>query len=190
MCVEGETKQTIGDEALDNLALREGVPTSSSPVIRNYGTLSCGYETMTQAWPTLHHRFSTGATQSHKAELHHPEARCKMDLLKTCPVDLLVVDQGSARPNWNQTKSGAGRWEQLVEATPDKNRPWVILESWPGSSVGWEVSPMHKSAMTRWAKRGCSSRHKLINSLHCGGAVRQTRLMVARVHNTYPANWE
>ena len=184
------TKQTIGDEALDHLALRETIPASPKSTLSSYGTLSCGYETMSQAWPTLRHRFSVGAAESSQAEHTFREARYKMNLLKEYPVDLLVVDQGSSQPSWTQNKSGSGRWEQLVDQTPPERHPWVVLESWPGSAVGWEVSPMHKSVMTRWAKRGFSSRYKLINSLHCGGAIRQTRLMIARVRDTYPHNWE
>jgi hypothetical protein len=57
----GVDNNMADDDAVFNLESRKRPETALPRALRSYGTISCGYETMKEAWPALHHVFSVGA---------------------------------------------------------------------------------------------------------------------------------
>ena len=95
------------DPAVENFKIREAeAPTPGAP-FRTYGTLSCGLESMTEAWTGMSHVFSVGARYDSSAGSVYPGNRPPANLLITHPVDLLGVDQGRLiqRPKENRDVS-------------------------------------------------------------------------------------
>jgi hypothetical protein len=150
---------------------------------------------MRLAWPGLEHRFSVRRDQEDIPMLgtqaplklvkgHH---RFKPDLLVATPVDLLVIEQGYlTSPPTTFRRFG---WENLVETTPASARPKVVIESYPHHGMIWAGGPMCKATMTRWHTLGYRSRCKLVGATEVGGAIRQGRLLIARVTTDHADSW-
>lgn len=171
------------DKAVENYKKLRRPDHSVAPQLETYGTLDCGYETMTDAWPLLTHRFSVGATWSSTAQLSLPGNRAPKDLLLTHPVDLLATDMSTHKYQSGRDCPTSTRWEQLIETatTPPK----VVFESWkPGASL-WDGGPISKATIKRWTLLGYATRSKVVASDRCGGAVQQTRLLVVRLHSAH-----
>lgn len=116
---------------------------------------------------------------------HHPASVEKA--LSDHPVDLLILERGHLdRVDFSR----APRWEHPWEAPIGGALPQVVLESWKGSAALWGQGPSGKLANARWKRRGYQTRCKLINATEVGGAVDQTRLLVARLHRSLPPTWE
>ena len=118
--------------------------------LKTFGTIDCGYETMTQAWGQIRHVFAVGPARTSQAEHVHTSPRYPLTLLNSHGVDLLVVDRGSAGPPGPGTRGKPDRWEALVDRTNPKQRPKVVLESWNGAASSWSSGPMDKSRRVRW----------------------------------------
>ena len=172
------------DEAVIDSQVEEAPPPTCDLHL-TCGTISCGHETMSDAWPTMTHVFSVDGPPDSSADLCRPESRLPRNWLNVHPVDLLAVDLGTRRP-------GDGRrdedWFVLISSTHLRNRPKVPLESWPDHAAGWEHHPMTKTTAHKWIELGHSSRFKLIPSTWVGGAVAQSRLLVAR-SSTHQPQW-
>ena len=151
-----------------------------------YGTITCGYETMREAWPRMDHVFSYGGHPDPSPPVCHPGGRPPKRLLSDHPVDLLVVDLGHrtvGKPVYREF------WLPLVEATPRDRRPKFVIESWPGASSGWEYHPMTKGWAQLWKEAGYASRYKLVPATWVGGAVDQERLLIARIATPAASRW-
>ena len=109
--------------------------------------------------------------------------------LQDHPVDLLVVDLGKASPSRPGPSHRTDFWLSLQTTTDVANRPRVVLESWPSDAVGWVRSPTSKSRRTAWSNLGYISRYRVIDSLDHGGAINQSRLVVARVRQDLDSGW-
>jgi hypothetical protein len=91
--------------------------------IRSFGTIDCGYETMTEAWPTLDHVFSSGGLFT-KAKHELEKGRLKGTLLNKYPVDLILIDRGQFHtPSSAHQVPLSTKWEILVENAMEKNGP-------------------------------------------------------------------
>jgi hypothetical protein len=155
--------------------------------IQNYGTIDCGYETMRDSsWKTVEHRFSVRRQGELVESLRSPEPkqvfpggshRLPKDLLDRCPVDMLVVEQSfkTQIPTRHEPYS----WEEIVEHT--NYRPWLVIESWPANAQIWMKGPASKYHDTIWSKMGYVSRFSRVAAPDIGGAINQSRLLVARV---------
>ena len=152
-----------------------------------YGTVTCGYETMRDAWPRMDHVFSYGGCPDPVPQISHPGGRPPKRLLIDHPVDLLVIDLGHRAVGKPVTREF---WLPLVEAAPRGHRPKFVVESWPGASAGWEYHPMTKGWAQLWKEAGYSSRYKLVPSTWVGGAVDQERLLVVRVFSPAAPRWK
>jgi hypothetical protein len=157
---------------------------------KTFGTISCGYETMTQAWKQLDHVFSV-AGHGPPAANNYPDSRYPMNLLDKHPVDILVIDQGDYTPSTsNSCIPRNERWKDLVMQTSPHHRPQLILESWPDHATSWTWGPMAKGRKAQWLELGYHSRYTLLNTLHCQGALDQKRLLIARVTSSHNDQWE
>ena len=162
-------------------------PSEPARTLHTFGTAHCGLETMRHAWPTLRHKFSAGGSQASSASTVFRGSRPARTVLNHYPVDLLVVDLGSAN------SSGSGRnypWKEWVELADNANRPEVVLESWPPMATTWTTGPLSKGRRTGWKNLGYTSRYHLMDSRSHGGAINQTRLMVARVRADRDSGWK
>lgn len=165
----------------------QGKPLGDLPshTLKTYGTISCGLETMKGAWASLTHVFSYGGCPVTSDGLFATPGRPPRNALSERPVHLLIIDQGSSRPSQQLPT----HWSQMVQECPLPLRPRVILESWPEQAVSWTVSPTDKAQRTRWRDLGYASRFRLIRTTNHGGALDQTRLIVARLSPELDATW-
>ena len=178
-----EEVESRNDDAVDNLKVEVSPPPSAIP-IRSYGTLHCGYETMSAAWPTMDHVFSYGGSAHSSCSRSFPNGRPPRDLLSRTPVDMLVVDMGHAQPN---SKLPVLPWTDLIASS--SRRPILVVESWPGHSSTWEQHPMSKGLSHIWADLGYQSRFKLVPATAVGGAIGQIRLVVIRIQRDLSSLW-
>ena len=176
-----ESVSPLDEAVLDIHA--EGNPSAPPKTFRTYGTFSCGYETMRDAWHRLEHVFSVDGPPSSTAALQHSGSRVSSKWLDQHPVDILVTDLGHAKPGKRYQLEG---WLHLVLATSPIHRPKIVVESWPDHAASWENHPMTKATSQRWSDCGYSSRFKLVPTTWVGGAVSQSRLLVVRVHQEAP----
>jgi hypothetical protein len=171
------------------------VPGDQRPWLESFGTIDCGYELMRVAWPKLQHQFAVRrkgesvdtdvADPPEKTVIGHHRYPAK--LLNQTPVDLLVIERGFLKhPTAGYIREP---WEDLIHTTNQQARPKVILESWPSSAEFWSKGPVCKASLTRWADVGYTSRCKLINATRVGGAIAQSRLMVARIQKDSAPHW-
>ena len=171
------------DGAVANLVGRPLQPHVTERPIKTYGTAHCGFETMRHAWPTLEHRFSIGGYNPTETR------RVPKTFLSNHPVDLLVVDCGETAKHRDQKSFGKDYWMDWVQGTPVDQQPVVVLESWPSSSTTWSRGPISKTKKTQWTELGYTSRYRWVDSEAHGGAIRQVRLIVARLHSTVAGQW-
>lgn len=165
--------------------------------IKSYGTLDCGAELMRFAWPSLDHKFSVRRQlDSEFPEVEHVNTRrigggphrFPRKLLSRNPVDLLVVDRGFQLEPPHDYRHLP--WEELVTGTPQERRPEVIIEVWGPSSHLWGKGPMNKACVSRWANKGFQSYCRMVRAVDVGGAIRQNRLIIARVKSGRTWNWD
>ena len=148
------------------------------------------------AWEELRHVFSVrkqgetvpNATTGSGPQIFYGHHRYSLDLLNKNPVDLLVVDQGTNTQPPNQYSRNP--WEEVVEASTPPNKPKVVVEAWPATAQLWSKGPMNKACVTRWQKQGYTSHCKLVRATEVGGAIRQIRLIIARVAKNRNWNWD
>jgi hypothetical protein len=169
----------------------------SSPVsidhlpIHTYGTLWCGYETMSQSWARLTHTFSIGGHAGSTAHNVHTNTRCPRGYLAQHPVDCMVIDRGDLhKPRPAELDEQGTFWELLILTTPTEDRPLLVVEFWGSASALWTHGPSAKLTTTRWNKLGYTSRCKVVASEAVGGAITQARLVIARFLATSHLNWE
>ena len=178
------------DPALVDLQGRAAPPSLPPGPLRTYGTIDCGLELMSQAWGSLQQEFSIGGRPLSPPNHSQLNGRAPLNFLNKHPVDLLVADRGSATPPAAREVFHEDRWLTMVARAALENRPKVILESWPDSSISWMNSPVSKARRTAWEKLGYTSRYHLVDSLAWGGAIKQTRLLVARVELARDHLWK
>jgi hypothetical protein len=171
------------------------VPSDTRPWLKSFGTIDCGYEMMRVAWPKLEHSFAVRRKgENVDSDIADPPRavvighhRYPAKLLSQHPVDLLVVERGYLKhPTQGYQREP---WEDLVRATDQAKRPKVVLEAWPSSAEFWNKGPVCKASLTRWSEAGYTSRCKLLNATRVGGAIAQSRLMVARVLHALAPQW-
>ena len=172
-------------------------PTAAEPWVTSLGVIDRGLELMRLAWPSLRHVFSV---RRNEVKLPSPMEtptepkvfqgvhRYSPILLNQQPVDLLVVDRGSQY----QPPAHHGRtpWEVLVAATQPDRKSRLVIETWPASAQMWIKGPMSKARTTIWRELGYDTRCKVIRATDVGGAIRQDRLLVARVHLQWTHLWK
>jgi hypothetical protein len=148
---------------------------------------------MRLAWPTMKHRFSVRHPELSKTVIQEDVEHVyfgnvpRLNLLKSCPVDLLVVDRSHVtKPPLEYRME---RCEEIVEATFVSCRPRVVLEVYPPGAQLWDKGPASKVSRTRWAERGYVSRFRRVNATQVGGAISQVRLLVSRVQLHYAPGW-
>ena len=151
MIAEGGTTQDTA-VALVTGRLQEKSPAGRT--IKSYGTIHCGLETMRHAWPTLQHKFSVGASEFTDADHILSGTRPRKDLLSKTPVDLLVIDLGSATPTTHQREYP---WTEWIRTAQEASRPHIILESWPTAAVSWATGPAAKGRRAVWTDLGYTS---------------------------------
>ena len=166
----------------------EDYTTSTAPVTRHpgpvlsYGTIRCGFETMTKAWPRMAHAFSIGGHRTTTATYVVPGTRAPQDLLVNHPVDMLIVEQGHRERRPKPSSDICLEWRTLVQRATEP--PGLVIETWTGSSSLWVHGPMSKACRTRWKDLGYSSRGKLVDATALNGAIRQLRFIVTRTADT------
>jgi hypothetical protein len=151
---------------------------------------------MRAAWPKLEHIFSVrrsdkktsdeGKSPEPKYVFKEPH-RLPNNLLNDFPVDLLIIEQGAdtrPTPDYEQKT-----WEKLIYRTQESNQPRVVIESWPPNAQLWTKGPACKSTVTRWHDMDYVSRFKRISATDVGGAITQSRLLVARVKFEWSHLW-
>ena len=189
---------TLGEE--ESPAVVVGVevrtaPLAKEPWIRSYGVIDGGFETMRAAWPKLEHVFSVRRNEEKIEGEESPEPknvlkephRLPNKLLMDFPVDLLTIERGYAtKPPTTYEHTS---WEKLISRTEEKNRPRVVIESWPPNAQLWTKGPTCKSTTTRWENMHYVSRYKRISATNVGGAFNQARLLVARVKHEFSSLW-
>ena len=158
--------------------------------IQSYGTVTCGITTMRHAWKTLHHALSIGPSACDGPGVHNVSGRPGNKILNQHPVDLLVVDRGNATPPDPRRRLSEDQWMVWVRKAQLHKRPKVVLESWPAAAAGWLVNPAIKARSKAWEELGYASRFHFMDSQACGGAIAQSRLMVARVVDSIAPHWE
>lgn len=185
-------------EAVTGVEVRKG-PLRGQMVseLWSYGVIDGGAETMRHAWGGLKHRFSVRRANERKLpsvpnsgnELivftgHH---RYKDRLLEDNKVEVLVVERGFYhQPPTSISKES---WEDLIEKTTTECRPLVVIESWAPSAQLWRYGPMGKASTSRWVTNGYITHCKLLKATSVGGAILQSRLLVARVLRAYSNDW-
>ena len=159
----------------------------------SYGTFGDSLNLMTEAWHELDHVFSIHSdhalTSSPKlrGRHHYLGPRPPLNVLARHQVDLLVVECG--RWQCPRPPLDGHRWELMIQATPRPSRPRSIIEVWPPNSLLWELGPAGKAARVRWETLGYSSKMKVIDPQHCGGAIVQPRALVVRHRSTCEWSW-
>lgn len=152
--------------------------------IRSYGSIDCGLDMMGDAWQTLEHVFSVN--KLHLRELHpstqlYEGPRFKLSLLVWHQIDMLVVERGHVhKPHSCAHKEE--RWEQLISRVEVPRRPKIVVESWDAAASLWPNGPVGQASRTRWDALEFVTRSKVVNATHIGGAIRQKRLLVTRIH--------
>ena len=151
---------------------------------------------MRAAWPKLEHVFSVRRGDDEEIEgekspepshvLGEPH-RLPNTLLSKRPVDLLTVERGFAtKPPLKYERDA---WEKLISRTEKSNQPRVIIEAWPPNAQLWTKGPTCKSTTTRWHEMDYVTRCKRIDATNVGGAINQSRLLVARVKREWVHLW-
>lgn len=174
------------DPAVENYKT-QARPSEDTASLKDYGTIGCGYEAMTEAWTTLHHKFSIGAAYDSQASYAYPGNRAPASLLQDNPVDLLVIERSHIRKRLLITESATQMWEDLVIRA--ERRPKVIFETWQPTAGLWESGPGAKGTRLRWEALGYDTRTRLVESTRCGGAVKQSRLIVVRLDRLTAHSW-
>ena len=151
---------------------------------------------MRAAWPKLQHVFSVrrsgdswidGERSPEPDQVWKEPHRLSNTLLSRSPVDLLIVERGfSTEPPLHYQRD---TWEKLVSRTETSKRPRVIIESWPPNAQLWTKGPTCKSTTTRWDELDFVTRCKRVNATKVGGAIHQSRLLVARVRKDWSHLW-
>jgi hypothetical protein len=152
---------------------------------------------MRAAWPKLEHVFSVrrineeeemeGERSPKPSQVFKEPHRLSNTLLSKFPVDLLTVERGfSNKPPLTYERDP---WEKLVSRTEKRNHPRVIIEAWPPNAQLWTKGPTCKSTMTRWHEMDYVSRYKRIAATNVGGAINQSRLLIARVKREWSHLW-
>jgi len=155
-------------------------PVTSDPWIQTYGTIDCGFELMQHAWGRIQHLFSVGATRPNpKASLHRPRGRLPKKWLHLHPVDCLIVECGHLP--LSEAPPNVDKIIELVSETPNVSQPQLILEMWDGDVSQGTAQPTTKAIRQRWKSLGYVTLSKYVNSTQVGGAISQSRLVVARV---------
>ena len=165
------------------------------PWVRTLGIIDGGFEVMRAAWPKLDHLFSVRRSNEEGKSEASPEPahvfrephRLPNELLNKHPVDLLTIEQGvSSKPPSNFERH---TWEKLVSRTRPENRPRVVIEAWPPNAQLWTKGPACKSTTSRWHDLNYVSRFKRVAATDVGGAINQSRLLVARVQHEWSHLW-
>ena len=150
---------------------------------------------MRSAWPKLDHVFSVRRSDGNGESEASPEPtkilrephRLPKELLNNFPVDLLTIEQGDAtKPPLSFEQHP---WEKLISRTSPENRPRVVIESWPPNAQLWTKGPACKSTTSRWHDLNYVSRFKRVSATDVGGAINQSRLLVARVKHEWSHLW-
>ena len=77
----------------------------------------------------------------------------------------------------------------LIRHTPPDNLPLLVLESWPPKALAWLHGPTTKASQAEWSSLHFHTRYRLLDSLSCGGAIRQSRCLVARLRTRDENAW-
>ena len=181
---------------VDKIHVRYTPDGDSNSWISTFGTYDGGGELMTRAWPKLHHVFAIRRPKdiveptdaNAKPLIHYGIPNIPSRLLNKHPVDLLVVDRSGLK---NQAPKAhyVFPWETSVNHTKLSNRPKVIVESWNPICNTWQHGPTEKGCITRWETLGYKTRMKIVDCTCVGGAIRQARLLVARVGKDHVDKW-
>lgn len=148
---------------------------------------------MRDAWPNLRQVFSVQRREDNPGpqktgtEVFYDQRRFPKDFLSKHPVDLLIVDKGTHTPPVDFSPQG---WQNLLRDSATTHRPGVVVEVWPSNAQLWTKGPMVKQWIRRWDQWGYQSRCKLVRATSVGGAIRQNRLLVARVRNDWVNDWQ
>ena len=171
------------DPAIEGYAMKEapGGHSCPSPLIRTYGTLWCGYETMHEAWSQLAHTWSANPDVASPSKTTYATRRCKSTLLQDFPVDLLVVERGDITAPPPAATAGPSHWELLITHCTPAQRPTVVIETWQGRASLWPEGPSGKATVKRWSILGYITRCRVIQASAIGGAINQERLVVVRL---------
>eukprot|EP00956_Cyclotella_meneghiniana_P001834 scaffold2011_cov26-Cyclotella_meneghiniana.AAC.4 len=172
-CIE----EVVGLEGKDMLALQQGPYTS-------YGTCGDSLNLMSETWHGLEHVFSIhgphplSSSPAIQGRYHYVGPRHSVQLLNHHPVDLLIIECG--RWQCPRPPLDGQRWELMIHATALDSRPKTIIEIWPPNSLLWELGPSGKASRVRWESLGYTSKMKVIDPQHCGGAIVQPRAIIVR----------
>ena len=175
-------------------------PTDSpgtAPWLSTFGTFDGGGEhLMNQAWPKLKQVFairrqsdrdngSNTTTTNPRVFYNVPNFPART--LTHHPVDLLVVERSSVAKCPSVTY--VNPWETAVKNTKSALRPIVILESWNSECSTWQYGPTTQAVITRWKELGYATRIKFVQCASVGGALCQSRILVARVLQPQVHRW-
>ena len=150
---------------------------------------------MRAAWLRLEHLFSVRRSYEEGKSEASPEStpvvrephRLSNGLLNQHPVHLLTIEQGvSSKPPLNSERHA---WEKLVSRTKPEYRPRVVIEAWPPNAQLWTKGPACKSTTSRWHNLNYVSRFKRVSATNVGGAINQSRLLVAQVKHEWSHLW-
>jgi hypothetical protein len=150
---------------------------------------------MRVAWPKVNHVFSVRRSDGNGKSEASPEPtkvfqephRLPNELLNDFPVDLLTIEQGGATKPPLSFKRHP--WEKLISRTSPENQPRVVVESWPPNAQLWTKGPACKSTTSRWHDLNYVSRFKRVSATDVGGAINQSRLLVACVKHKWSHLW-
>jgi hypothetical protein len=127
--------------------------------VQSFGCIDGGYKLARLAWPKRRPQWlvqqpkeqvDAGLAKKPAQVLfgHHPYPK---HLLKTQPVDLLLMEQGHmycALSNYTPSP-----WKALIKSTPSAYQPKKMVESWENSAQTWIRGPVCKATVTGWQKQ-------------------------------------
>ena len=169
------------DPAVENYQTTEVRQRPPAP-FRTYGTVGCGYELVSEAWPGATHVFSVNDWADGSAIYHRTGHRLPKGILTRNPVEALVVDQGHRLQPPSHSNPVCADWEG--EVCRAKQPPKYVVESWISGAALWGAGPLSKATVTRWADQGYTTRGTVVSALKVGGAIAQSWLLVCRHLNT------
>ena len=153
---------------------------------------------MRAAWPKLEYVFSVrrsneeGKSEASPEPAHvirepHRLSNGLSNQHPVHPVHLLTIEQGISSKFAFEFR--AIRLGKLVGRMKPENRPRVVIESWPPNTQLWTKGPACKSTTSRWYDLNYVSRFKRVAAIDVGGAINQSRLLVARVKYEWSHLW-
>ena len=181
--------------------LKAGDGTEVDPTVENYqsapggeatripfgtfGTVGCGYELCSDAWPAARHVFSVNDWKGTSSENLLPGHRMPKGTLNRYPMEALVVDQGHRVRAPAPTNLVTKEWEEEVARAHCP--PKLVIESWLSDATVWPHGPLSKGTSSRWAKLGYTTRGLVVQSTRVGGAITQARLLVVGHLDSIPS---